>query len=49
MIANAQETALYQVQPWMLVAPAVALFVTVLGFNILSTRLRTRFDPLAAR
>jgi peptide/nickel transport system permease protein len=49
MIANAQDSALYQVQPWMLVAPAAGLFVTVLAFNVLSTRLRTRFDPLGAR
>ncbi|WP_083452906.1 ABC transporter permease [Mycolicibacterium goodii] len=49
MIANAQDSALYQVQPLMLIAPAAALFVTVLGFNILSTRLRSRFDPLSAR
>lgn len=49
MIANAQDSALYQVQLLMLIAPAGALFVTVLGFNILSTRLRSRFDPLSAR
>lgn len=49
MIANAQQSALYQTQPWLLIAPAFALFVTVLGFNILSTRLRSRFDPLARR
>ena len=48
MIANAQDSALYQTQPWMLVAPAVGLFVTVLGFNLLATRLRSRFDPTAA-
>lgn len=45
MIANAQDSALYQPQPLMLIAPAAALFLTVLGFNILSTRLRSRFDP----
>lgn len=49
MIANAQDSALYQTQPLMLIAPAGALFVTVLGFNILSTRLRSRFDPSSAR
>lgn len=49
MIANAQDSALYQTQPLMLVAPAGALFVTVLGFNVLSTALRNRFDPSAAR
>ncbi|MGU3499700.1 ABC transporter permease [Mycobacterium sp. C31M] len=45
MIANAQDSALYQPQPLMLIAPAAALFITVLGFNILSTSLRSRFDP----
>jgi peptide/nickel transport system permease protein len=49
MIANAQDSALYQTQPLLLIAPAGALFVTVLGFNLLSTRLRSRFDPLASR
>jgi peptide/nickel transport system permease protein len=48
MIANAQDSALYQPQPLMLIAPATALFVTVFGFNVLSTRLRTRFDPAVA-
>lgn len=45
MIANAQDSALYQPQPLMLIAPAAALFITVFGFNVLSTRLRNRFDP----
>ncbi|CDO33106.1 ABC transporter permease [Mycolicibacterium porcinum] len=49
MIANAQDSALYQTQPLMLVAPAGALFITVLGFNLLSTALRNRFDPSAQR
>lgn len=48
MIANAQDTALYQVQPWMLIGPAVALFITVLGFNVLSTSLRSVLDPAPA-
>ncbi|QRY50662.1 ABC transporter permease [Mycolicibacterium septicum] len=49
MIANAQDSALYQTQPLMLIAPAGALFLTVLGFNVLSTALRNRFDPGSAR
>lgn len=49
MIANAQDTALYQVQPFMLIAPAAALFITVLGFNILSTSLRNILDPVRTR
>ena len=49
MIANAQDSALYQTQPLMLIAPAGALFLTVLGFNVLSTALRNRFDPSTTR
>ncbi|KAB1642324.1 ABC transporter permease [Gulosibacter chungangensis] len=45
MIANAQETALYQVQPWLLIAPGAALALTVFGFNLVSTRLQVHFDP----
>lgn len=45
MIANAQETALYQVQPWLLIAPGLALALTVFGFNLVSTRLQVHFDP----
>lgn len=45
MIADVQRSAMYQVQPWFLAAPALALFFTVLGFNSLSSGLRNVFDP----
>lgn len=45
MIAEAQKTSLYQDQPWFLAGPAVALFLTVVGFNTLSSGLRTVLDP----
>lgn len=45
MIADVQRSAMYQVQPWFLVGPALALFFTVLGFNSLSSGLRNIFDP----
>jgi len=45
MIADAQSTSLYQVQPWFLVVPAVGLFLTVLGFNALSSGVRNVLDP----
>ncbi len=45
MISDAQRTALYQVQPWFLAAPALALFLTVAGFNTLSAGLRQVLDP----
>jgi peptide/nickel transport system permease protein len=45
MIAEAQRTSLYQDQPWFLAGPALALFLTVVGFNTLSSGLRTVLDP----
>ena len=45
MIADVQRSAMYQVQPWFLAAPALALFLTVLGFNCLSSGLRNVLDP----
>lgn len=45
MIADVQRSAMYQVQPWFLAAPALALFITVLGFNCLSSGLRNVLDP----
>ncbi|MDR6758128.1 peptide/nickel transport system permease protein [Mycoplana sp. BE70] len=45
MIAEAQRTSLYQDQPWFLVGPGLALFLTVVGFNSLSAGLRNVLDP----
>ncbi|MFT4182730.1 MAG: ABC transporter permease [Rhizobium sp.] len=45
MIAEAQRTSLYQDQPWFLVGPGLALFLTVVGFNTLSAGLRNVLDP----
>ncbi len=45
MIAEAQRTSLYQDQPWFLAGPALALFLTVVGFNTLSSGLRSVLDP----
>ncbi|MEF3107747.1 ABC transporter permease [Raoultella sp. WB_B2P2-3] len=45
MIADVQRSAMYQVQPWFLAAPALALFFIVLGFNCLSSGLRDVLDP----
>ena len=49
MIADVQRSAMYQAQPWFLAAPALALFLTVLGFNSLSSGLRNVLDPLSER
>lgn len=45
MIAEAQRSSLYQLQPWFLLGPAIALFLTVAGFNTLSAGLRNVLDP----
>lgn len=45
MIAEAQRSSLYQDQPWFLVGPGLALFLTVAGFNTLSAGLRNVLDP----
>lgn len=45
MIADAQRTSLYQLQPWFLLGPSIALFLTVVGFNTLSAGLRNVLDP----
>lgn len=49
MIAEAQRSSLYQVQPWFLLGPAIALFLTVIGFNTLSSGLRNVLDPHRGR
>jgi peptide/nickel transport system permease protein len=45
MIADAQRTSLYQVQPWFLIGPAVGLVATVVGFNAISNGVRNVLDP----
>ncbi|GAA5037404.1 peptide/nickel transport system permease protein [Thermocatellispora tengchongensis] len=45
MIAEAQRTSLYQVQPWFLLGPGIAMFVTVLGFNAIGSGIRNVLDP----
>lgn len=35
----------YAVAPWLLIAPAIAILVAVLGFNLLGEGLRDAFDP----
>lgn len=45
MIAEAQRSSLYQVQPWFLLGPGIAMFVTVLGFNAIGSGIRNVLDP----
>jgi peptide/nickel transport system permease protein len=45
MIADAQRSSLYQLQPWFLIGPSLALFLTIGGFNTLSAGLRNVLAP----
>jgi peptide/nickel transport system permease protein len=45
MLADA--TSWYQIDPWFMVFPGVAIFLTVLAFNLLGDGLRDALDPRA--
>jgi peptide/nickel transport system permease protein len=47
IISDAQNSSLYQVQPWYLMAPIAALFLIVFGFNQISSGIRNVLDPHA--
>lgn len=49
IIFDAQDSAFYQTQPLFLLAPGIALLLTVLGFNLLGDGLRDALDPRSAR
>jgi ABC-type dipeptide/oligopeptide/nickel transport system permease subunit len=49
MLADAQSSDTYTIAPWFLLAPSVALLLTVLAFNLLGDGLRDALDPRAAR
>jgi len=49
IIFDAQNSGFYQVAPWFLLSPGIALLLTVLGFNLLGDGLRDALDPRAAR
>ncbi|MFT3688305.1 ABC transporter permease [Paenirhodobacter sp.] len=49
MIAEAQRSGLYQTQPWLLIGPGLALFLAVLGANLLAAGLRSLLDPAERR
>jgi peptide/nickel transport system permease protein len=42
-----EATRYYQIDPWFMIVPGVAIFVTVLAFNLLGDGLRDALDPRA--
>lgn len=47
MLSDGQDY--FSVAPWLVLAPAAAILITVLGFNLLGEGLRDAFDPRAER
>lgn len=45
MLSEAQNGALYQQAPWLLLAPGAALLITTLAFNLLGDGVRDALDP----
>jgi peptide/nickel transport system permease protein len=48
MLAEARSIRVLTDFPWMLLAPGIAIFVTVLAFNVLGDGLRDILDPRQA-
>jgi peptide/nickel transport system permease protein len=48
MLAQARSLRVLTSFPWMLIAPGIAIFVTVLAFNVFGDGLRDAVDPRAA-
>lgn len=49
MIARAQDNELYEVAPWFLAFPGMALVITTLAFNLLGDGVRDALDPRSNR
>ncbi len=49
MLFDAQSSESYQVAPWFLLSPGLALLLTVLAFNLLGDGLRDALDPRSTR
>jgi peptide/nickel transport system permease protein len=49
MLNEAQHESWYQVDPWFMVVPGVALLLTVLAFNLFGDAVRDALDPRASR
>jgi ABC-type dipeptide/oligopeptide/nickel transport system permease subunit len=49
MLSDATGSNLYQVDPWFAVFPGVAIFITVMAFNLFGDGLRDALDPRSNR
>jgi ABC-type dipeptide/oligopeptide/nickel transport system permease subunit len=49
MLSDATGSGLYQIDPWFAVVPGVAIFITVMAFNLFGDGLRDALDPRSNR
>lgn len=49
MLSDATGSNLYQIDPWFAIVPGVAIFVTVMAFNLFGDGLRDALDPRSNR
>jgi peptide/nickel transport system permease protein len=49
MLSDATGTNLYQIDPWFAVVPGLAIFITVMAFNLFGDGLRDALDPRSNR
>jgi peptide/nickel transport system permease protein len=49
MLNASQQSDWYQIYPWYMLVPGVALLVTVLAFNLLGDAVNDALNPRAAR
>jgi peptide/nickel transport system permease protein len=49
MLSDATSSNLYQIDPWFAVVPGLAIFITVMAFNLFGDGLRDALDPRSNR
>jgi peptide/nickel transport system permease protein len=49
MLSDATGSGIYQIDPWFAVVPGVAIFITVMAFNLFGDGLRDALDPRSNR
>jgi ABC-type dipeptide/oligopeptide/nickel transport system permease subunit len=49
MVSDAVNTGLYSIDPMFMIVPGLAIFLTVMAFNLLGDGLRDALDPRSTR
>jgi peptide/nickel transport system permease protein len=49
MVSDAVNSGLYSIDPMFMIVPGLAIFLTVMAFNLLGDGLRDALDPRSSR